>query len=95
MMWFLEACHLQSNADVYITLILVQAACKMHGPERMRSFNSELAVLRALKPQPHPSLPHLLDYDVSRRLLVTQPVVHPMRECGIPEITGTGMCPPD
>ena len=54
----------------------------MHGPERLRSFNSELAVLQALVSHPHPSLPHLLDYDISRRLLATQPVVQPVGEGG-------------
>ena len=53
----------------------------MHEPERQRSFNSELSVLKALVFKPHPTLPRLLDHDEARCLLLTHPVVQPLPLC--------------
>ena len=60
---------------------MVQAACKVHEPEKQRSFDCELSVLQALESQSHPALPHLMSHDKTRRLLVTQPVVQTLCKC--------------
>ena len=51
--------------------------CKAFDESRASAFDLELGALKAIRAQPSSALPHLVDFNWERRLLLTTPVLQP------------------